>query len=121
MKNPISLFRHKSNIALYLCILILTFYVLPVQASVVFNEDFETGIGTWTIDNGVWEIGTPTSGPASIPGSAYSPTNCMATILDGSYPYGPGSRLISPEIDVPAVAEGEEVLLRFMEHYTYSP
>ncbi|KHE92014.1 MAG: hypothetical protein K8F52_07155 [Candidatus Scalindua rubra] len=78
MKNPFSLLQCKSKIAFYLCILILTFYALPVQASVVFNEDFESGIGSWTIDNEVWEVGSPTSEP----GSSYGGTQCAGTVLD---------------------------------------
>jgi hypothetical protein len=32
-------------------------------AGVVFSYDFEAGQGNWNIDNGIWEVGTPTSGP----------------------------------------------------------
>jgi hypothetical protein len=39
----------------------------------------------------------------------------MATVLNGKYPYGPDSYLISPEIEVPVLAATEEYLLRFRE------
>jgi hypothetical protein len=35
------------------------------QTEVIFSEDFESGALTWTISNGVWEIGVPTSGPGA--------------------------------------------------------
>ncbi|MFQ5965289.1 MAG: RHS repeat-associated core domain-containing protein, partial [Candidatus Scalinduaceae bacterium] len=97
-------------------ILFLSFEVLNVQAAIVFEDDFESGIGIWSIDNGIWEIGTPTSGP----GSAFRGENCAATILGGNYPYISDSRLISQEIDLPTIVAGEEVLLRYMEYFSYA-
>ncbi len=57
-------------------------------------EGWENGIGYWWADRGVWEAGAPTSGPDS----AYSGQCCAATVLDGNYPYGANSRLISPTV-----------------------
>ena len=29
----------------------------------IYSYDFESGLGNWWMDNGVWEVGTPTAGP----------------------------------------------------------
>src|ERR1019366_2633488 len=60
-------------------------------------EGFENGIGDWYAESGIWQVGVPTSGP----GSAHSGTNCAATILNGNYPVGANSRLVSPLFAVP--------------------
>jgi hypothetical protein len=86
------------------------------SAEIVYFEFFEYGAPDWEIENNVWEIGEPTSGP----GEAHSLPKCAATILDGNYPYGPDSRLISPVIDLPDVGEGQEILLRFQEWFDYA-
>jgi hypothetical protein len=56
------------------------------------HEDFENGWGEWTTDGGIWEIGTPASGPDS----AYEGNGVAGTVLDGNYPADADSRLISP-------------------------
>jgi len=71
------------------------------KAAVVFSEDFESGAPGWQIDNGVWQIGVPTSGP----GAAHQGTSAAATVLAGNYPRNVSSRLISPTIDLPASQE----------------
>jgi|GEM_PF-1524012 len=83
--------------------------------TVVYSDNFESGWGWWYPDNGVWDVGWPSSGPQE----CFEGKKCAATILDGNYPYGPDSRLISPDIDFPAVAEGEEIVLRFQEWFSY--
>jgi hypothetical protein len=71
----------------------------------LFNylEDFETGSGDWLVENGVWEIGFPTSGPVTNEFGlrAYSGTNCAATVLGGDYVDGTWGRLVSPRFAVP--------------------
>jgi bacillopeptidase F (M6 metalloprotease family) len=57
-------------------------------------EDFEFGMGDWSVDNGLWEIGTPTVGPTS----THSGQNCAGTVLNGNYFNSANTRLISPEI-----------------------
>ncbi|MBE7502648.1 MAG: hypothetical protein HS113_20650 [Verrucomicrobiales bacterium] len=52
----------------------------------------------WYADNGIWQVGVPTSGP----GQAYSGTQVAGTILAGDYAEGYDSRLISPRFVVPA-------------------
>lgn len=85
-------------------------------ADAIFEEDFESGQGAWTIDNGLWQVGVPTSGP----GSAHGGTSVAATVLAGNYPVSTHSRLISPIIQLPTVAAGEEISLRFWQAFYYS-
>ena len=59
---------------------------------------FESGLGDWSVDNGVWAIGVPTAGP----GAAYDGTNCAGTGLTGNVPAYASTRLISPVFVVPA-------------------
>ncbi|KPK27686.1 MAG: hypothetical protein AMJ61_04830, partial [Desulfobacterales bacterium SG8_35_2] len=82
------------------CLLVLfCFSNTPAYALDVFVDDFEGGQGDWFADNGVWQIGTPTAGPAS----CFEGSQCMGTILDGNYPPDTDSPLISPVIDLPTL------------------
>ncbi|NOT00407.1 MAG: matrixin family metalloprotease [Phycisphaerales bacterium] len=81
----------------------------------VFFDDFEGGIGNWFADNGIWEVGVPSSGP----NSAHSPENVAATVLAGNYPDGTSSRLVSPSIQLPAILAGEELHLRFWHWFLF--
>ena len=92
---------------------ISTFYV--TGGDVIFYEGFETPDPNWIVSNGVWQIGEPTSGP----GSAYNGTNVAGTVLSGDYPYGTDSYLISPTMDLPSIAGGEEIILRFSQWFNY--
>jgi len=69
----------------------------------VFNnpEDFESGFGDWSADEGTWEVGIPTVGPDG----AHGGNNCAGTKLDGNYQESSDSRLISPPFVVPAASE----------------
>ena len=78
-------------------------------------DGFESGPGDWSADNGVWQIGTPTSGP----GSCYSGTQCAGTVLAGNYPQGMDSSLISGPVVLPTVSGDEQVHLRFWEWFSY--
>jgi bacillopeptidase F (M6 metalloprotease family) len=80
-----------------------------------FTGDFEGGWGDWSAENGVWQIGTPTSGP----GSAHGGEQCAGTVLDGNYPPSTDSRLISAPIYLPEVTGDEEILLRFWHWFSY--
>ena len=71
---------------------------------------FENGFLGWTVSNGAWEVGQPTSGP----GRAHEGTNCVATVLAGNYPGHVGSRLVSPEFELPSASGDERVQLRFI-------
>ncbi len=78
-------------------------------------EDFEAGWGGWMVEFsggtatefGLWEIGSPTSGP----GTAFSGTKCAATILSGDYPEWYESRMVSPAFVVPSLEQSPR--LRF--------
>lgn len=86
------------------------------QSTIIFEQNWEGGIGAWFASNGVWEVGTPTVGP---PG-AFSGQNCAGTILGGNYPSGANTRLespISPSIQLPSLAPGESILLKFRHWY----
>lgn len=85
------------------------------EPEVILDQDFEAGWGDWWSDAGIWDVGAPSSGP----NGAYGGSQCAATVLDGKYPYGPDSRLISPQIHLPEIAEGEELLLRFHQWWSY--
>ena len=75
-------------------------------------EDFELGIGNWSADNGLWEVGIPSSGPAN----AHSGQNCAGTVLSGNYPNDANTRLISPEINL-TPASGQTPMLFFYHWY----
>ena len=78
-----------------------------------YADDFESGLGDWWAHNGTWQVGSPTSGP----GSCYSGTQCAATVLDGDYP-NTNSSLISPPIDLPTIAAGAQIQLRFWHWFS---
>ena len=85
--------------------------------SIIYGVDWESAIGNWSADNGVWQIGTPSvAGPAS----CFAGTQCAGTVLDGNYPVGTDSRLISASLQLPAVAGGDEIHLRFQQWFAYA-
>lgn len=84
--------------------------------SYIFTECFENGIGDWSSTNGIWEIGTPTSGP----GRAYIDDGVAATELDGDYIEDVNSTLVSPSIQLPTLVNGERINLRFW-HWFHFP
>jgi hypothetical protein len=84
--------------------------------TLVQPESFELGLGDWTTDGGLWQIGLPTSGP----GAAHDGQLLAATVLDGNYPRETDSNLISPEFTVPNLPPGQLVQLHFWQWYSYS-
>jgi hypothetical protein len=94
----------------------LIFGAGEVQAAVIFHDDFESGWGSWSTDNGVWEVGTPTAGPPAV----HSGSQCAGTVLGGNYPPDTDSRLISHAIHLPEVGPGEEIHLRFWDWFSYA-
>ncbi len=76
-------------------------------------EGWERGIGDWYVETGTWQVGAPTSGPGKAHGGAY----CAATILQGNYPAGADSRLISPPFQVAAASTSPS--LRFWHWYNF--
>ena len=88
----------------------------------IYEETFE-GAGNWSAENGVWEIGIPTSGPDECHGG----TNCAGTVLDGDYQPETDSRLIGPYlsaweqgIELPSISDSEDLHLRFWNWFSYS-
>jgi len=79
-------------------------------------EDFETDMGGWAADNGVWEIGKPEAGPKS----GHNSDNCIGTVLNGNYGFMTDSRLISSQIVLPYVDSNETLLLRFWHWFSYA-
>ncbi len=76
-------------------------------------EDWEQGLGDWGVSRGTWEVGVPTSGPAS----CHSGTECAGTRLDGNYYEAVDTRLTSPPFTVPAASENPR--LRFWHWFSY--
>jgi len=81
--------------------------------------DFESGWGNWWVDNGVWEVGHPTSSsPCSL--SAHSGDSCAGTNLAGLYPNYSDTRLISPAVNLPSIGVGEELRLSFWHWFSFN-
>jgi len=81
-----------------------------------FTGDFETGWADWGANRGVWQIGTPTSGP----GACFTGTQCAGTILDANYPYATASHLVSASMQLPTVTGFEGIHLRFQNWFLYA-
>lgn len=77
-----------------------------------FPLTFEAGTADLSAQQGCWEVGTPTEGPARAHGGA----SCAGVVLGGAYPAGALARLIVPEFQLPPVVEGG-LWLRFWQWY----
>ena len=77
--------------------------------SVPGSEDFELGIGDWSVDNGLWEVGVPIVGPSD----PHSGSKCAGTVLQADYPSYSNTRLVSPRVEVPGASRSERVWLKF--------
>jgi len=93
---------------LILMVASVTLFAQP-ERETIFYEDFESGIGNWWVDNGLWEVGVPTVGPDS----CHSGQNCAGTVLNGSYPTDANTKLVSPYIILPNISSGEHIKLKF--------
>ncbi len=81
-------------------------------------EGFEDGLGDWFVSNGIWEVGTPTTGTYGAPNGAYKGTNCAGTVISGSrYPEANSSRLESPYFMVPAASQSPR--LRWWQWFSF--
>ena len=94
----------------------ITIVFTNIGLSQTWTEDWE---GNWTVnwhvDNGTWEVGTPTSGPDS----AYNGLNCAATVLGGDYSEPVDSRLIRhSSFVVPPASENPR--LRFWYWFSFN-
>lgn len=83
------------------------------EPTLVWTDGFENGFGDWSVEGGVWTIGTPTFAGAPKPydGVAYAGMG-----LAGNYIGAHDARLVSPSFEVPALAEHP----RFKYAYWYS-
>ncbi|NJD60487.1 MAG: hypothetical protein FIA98_13925, partial [Anaerolineae bacterium] len=79
---------------------------LGYEPAATYINDFEADNGGFSVDpgsvNSSWTWGSPTSGP----GSAHSGTKVWATNLSGNYPDYSDDYLVSPIIDLSALAGG---------------
>lgn len=82
----------------------------------LFSGNFESGWDGWSAQNGVWQVGTPTSGPTNCNGGF----KCAGTILDGNYPRDTDSVLTSPSVQLPNIKPGDEIHLNFWHWFSYS-
>ena len=72
----------------------------------------EAGI-EWFSDNGLWEVGTPASGP----GSGYKDSLAAGTNLNGAYTNGAYSRFVSPPLQITDASFG----LSFWHWFDFEP
>ena len=118
----------KEKSLLYLAVLLLFIlfgsdFVLAVD-TIIYEETFEGATINWSAENGVWEVGAPTSGP----GECHGGTNCAATVLTGTYENDTDSRLVGPcrsgwdqGVELPEIDSSEEIYLRFWHWFNYYP
>ncbi len=113
-KNCKSAFSFKKvNLILALFLINISIYG---QTTIVFNEDFENGIGSWFADNGLWDAGIATVGPAN----AFSGEQVAGTVLNGNFSGGANTRLISPSIALPDINSDENIQLKFWQWFRFS-
>ncbi|MGD0058865.1 MAG: choice-of-anchor J domain-containing protein, partial [Verrucomicrobiia bacterium] len=91
--------------------------------TVIWSENFDDGNGNnrWYADNGVWQIGTPSIGPATNSAGyrTHSGPYCATTGLSNDYPVSTDSRLIRiASFTVPAANQSPR--LRFYEWYSFT-
>ncbi|MEQ6340597.1 MAG: choice-of-anchor J domain-containing protein [Gammaproteobacteria bacterium] len=87
----------------------------PLPKALPYADGFESGLGDWSADNGMWEVGAPTAGPAA----CHSGTQCAGTVLNGNYPEDTQGRLVSPSLRLPALGADEELRLRFWHWFSF--
>ena len=106
MKTQLTKTQIMSGLWLALLALMLAVSAARAQTTNCYYEGFETAQAQddWSPDNGTWQIGVPTFGPAtnSFGRRAFAGTNCAATVLGGNYTDNTSSRLIGPNITLPA-------------------
>src|ERR1035438_1023068 len=91
--------------------------------TVVWSDNFDDGNGNnrWGPDNGVWQIGSPTIGPATNSAGyrTHSGPYCATTGLTVNYPVGANSRLIRlQKFTVPDASQFPR--LRFWQWYSFA-
>jgi hypothetical protein len=79
-------------------------------------KSFENGWEDFLSNRGIWEIGSPKSGPEQ----CYSGNNCAGTHLKGNYAAYTDSILISPVFKIPFLSVDQEAKIRFWHWFSYS-
>lgn len=98
-------------------LIIMGTYVNSRADDTIFYDGLESGLGNWQVDNGIWDLGiAPMAGPVN----PYSGYFCVATVPNGNYDTYQDSRLISPNIQLPTVSNGEEIWLKFWQWFSYA-
>ncbi len=94
--------------------------VALVTSTPVLNnpESFEASPSDWSVETGTWQIGKPTSGPATNTAGlrAHTGTNCAGTVLAGNYGWFVNTRLVTPPFTVPPSGSPA---LRFAQWYQF--
>jgi hypothetical protein len=76
-------------------------YTGPLVVEEIYQEDFESDDGGYTVTGPDWEWGVPTDGP----GDAHSGQKLWATVLEGNYSNDADARLETPPIDLTDIYE----------------
>ncbi|MDR3564417.1 MAG: choice-of-anchor J domain-containing protein [Negativicutes bacterium] len=98
----------------------LSIFGVARAQTVVWSENFDDGNANarWNVDFGVWQIGTPTTGPAA-GDRTHSGPYCATTGLTADYPVSMNSRLIRNQtFTVPAASQFPR--LRFWHWYSFT-
>ncbi|MBI3192949.1 MAG: T9SS type A sorting domain-containing protein [Ignavibacteriae bacterium] len=81
--------------------------------STIFFDDFEHGSSNWTVDNGLWQIGSSTIV------TAYNGTNIAGTLLNENIPNQTyTTRLITKPINLPSISSQDELRLRYYSWFS---
>ena len=85
-------------------------------------EGFETGIGDWYADQGIWQVGSATKSDGAtkdaLGAQAHTGHNCAVTVLNADYPLTMDSRFISPPFILPPASSSP--YLRFWHWYSFT-
>jgi len=82
---------------------------------VLWSDDFEDGLGEWSVEGGTWAVGNQVYNTEPIPVSG---TQHAGTVIGGEYGTGRDARLISPELTVPSASQGPR--FRFAYWYQFA-
>ena len=111
------MFSSKVGNTLWLFLFCSNLFILSAHAEVLFYEGFESGWGSWSASSGIWDVGTPTVGPAQCSRGS----QCATTGLHDNYLEDTNTSLISPSIVLPEITGNQEIHLRFWQWFSYEP
>jgi len=89
----------------------------PQNQNILWSENWERTNWTddWHVDNGLWEVGVPTSGPDT----THNGQKCAATVLGGNYSDYADTRLIRHTSFV-VPSQDQNPRLRFWHWYSFN-